>query len=41
MLECLFALINLVSGSSFDFIQKPKPKPLPGPQPPPPVSTEE
>jgi hypothetical protein len=34
MLEFLLTLFSLVSGSAFDYIQKPSPKPLPAPLPP-------
>jgi hypothetical protein len=39
MLDYLFVLLNLLSGATFDIVQKPKPKPLPQPEPPDPTPT--
>lgn len=34
MLDFIVLFFSLLSGSTFDYIQKPKPKPLPMPLPP-------
>jgi hypothetical protein len=35
MLEFVLTLCGLISGATFDYVQKPMPKPLPPPEPPP------
>jgi hypothetical protein len=34
MLDFVFLFFNLLSGATFDYVQKPKPKPMPMPEPP-------
>ena len=34
MLEFVLTLLGLLSGSTYDYVQKPKPQPLPPPLPP-------